>query len=647
MRTLALIVALIAPAVRAAQLPETHEYQKTLRAYLSKLTEQDLAVEIRQFKPPADKLSVDEQYRFWLLSGEQRPAVGGLALPAKVFTLAGIEGEADVMQPAAAAASLAWLARWDSPCNPYFNDAAVKRRAFVIAVIDMVMLDELHALKTGANRSDYLGGTLLWLTEAYAAARDILPAEVRAAYETGLRRFVERLRQWGPTGSMTDMDLFAPVSLKYASDLLGDDETKQLAREYSHRLFTDPRFFHPAGYFVDMGGFDATYNGISMYFTTWAAFVTDWPFVHEALAKSYRLRSHLMLPEPDGNWFGPCHFSSRTSADVAHDQWSWRYRHAGAAMLTDEAIYAAPQPPTSELQTQSGRFIQQLNSELGPGKKLAEPWKEHHWTHGTFTYDHYRPGVYGRTAVPVFAQKESFVREFEKTFLVAKYDNFGAILHTGLVPKEGGSEKMFGYSGGALSAFWTPKTGSVLLGRRGSYQGKTFDTWSDWQIWPVHALTGLTTDGKIITSARERSPKAEYNGGGVRVSGTMLVHNGTSDATYRRRFVVSEKGVEIESMVEGGNFSELYETLPVFLGDARQKDVNCKIEFQKDETGDKVKAVSIERFAGKITIEFDRPRRVKLSPSVWKDGYQSSAQCRNIMIDLLDGKPEVRYTIKP
>lgn len=644
MKLLGFVLVLTATSLHAAQLPETHEYQKTLRAYLGRLAEKDLAVELRQFKPPPDKLSLDEQYRFWLLAGEQRPAVGGLALPAKVFTLAGIEGETSVMQPDATAASLAWLARWNSPCNPYFNDPAVKRRAFVIAVIDMVMLDEVHEHSSGASRSDYLGGTLIWLTEAYAAARDILPAEVRAAYEAGLRKFVDRLRKWGPTGSMTDMDLFAPVSLKYASDLLGDDETKKFAVEYSRRLFTEPRFFHPAGYFVDMGGFDATYNGISMYFTTWAAFIADWPFVHEALSKSYRLRSHLMLPEPDGRWFGPCHFSSRTSGDVANDQWSWRYRHAGAAMLTDEALYAAPQPPASELKTQASRFIQQLNSELGPGKKLAEPWKEHHWTHGTFTYDHYRPGVYGRTAVPVFAQKENFVREFEKTFLVVKFDNFGAILHTGLVPKEPPSgEKMFGYSGGGLSAFWTPKTGSVLLGRRGSYQGKTFDTWSDWRVWPVHAITGLTADGKIITSGRERAPKAEYNGGEVRVSGTMLVHNGTSDATYRRRFVVSEKGVEIESVVEGGKFSELYETLPVFLGDARQKDVNCKIEIPED----KVRSVTIERFGGKITIEFDRPRRVKLSPSVWKDGYQSSAQCRNIMIDLLDGKPEVRYTIRP
>ena len=38
-----------------------------------------------------------------------------------------------------------------------------------------------------------------------------------ATYEDGLRKLIARLGNWGPRGSMTDMDLFAPVGLAYAA----------------------------------------------------------------------------------------------------------------------------------------------------------------------------------------------------------------------------------------------------------------------------------------------------------------------------------------------------------------------------------------------------------------------------------------------
>ena len=41
--------------------------------------------------------------------------------------------------------------------------------------------------------------------------------------------------------------------------------------------------------------------------------------------------------------------------------------------------------------------------------------------------------------------------------------------------------------------------------------------------------------------------------------------------------------------------------------------------------------------------EFDRKRRVKLSPQEWNDTYLSKASCRNLMIDLVenDDRPTV------
>src|SRR5690606_38043957 len=98
-------------------------------------------------------------------------------------------------------------------------------------------------------------------------------------------------------------------------------------KAYTEVLYTDDRFYNPAGYFVDNRAFDVSYNGISLYFAAWTASLTDWPFVHRALKDGYRLRSYLSLPEPNGSYWGPSHMSPRTSADAPHDQWGFYQRH--------------------------------------------------------------------------------------------------------------------------------------------------------------------------------------------------------------------------------------------------------------------------------------------------------------------------------
>jgi hypothetical protein len=65
---------------------------------------------------------------------------------------------------------------------------------------------------------------------------------------------------------MTDMDLFAPAGLAYPARLLNDPNVTRVAEAYSKQLFTDPKYFGPAGYWVDVGCFDASYNGISLNF---------------------------------------------------------------------------------------------------------------------------------------------------------------------------------------------------------------------------------------------------------------------------------------------------------------------------------------------------------------------------------------------
>ena len=130
-------------------LPQAHEYQKQIRAFMATLTEKD-------FEPPpgakfavAANLDADEQLRSWVLAidapriGAKRSAPS-VNLPAAQFTLKFIESPTDqtVIRPWVWAEPLVWLANWKSPSNPYYGSRALKLRAFVFVAQDMMMMDE-------------------------------------------------------------------------------------------------------------------------------------------------------------------------------------------------------------------------------------------------------------------------------------------------------------------------------------------------------------------------------------------------------------------------------------------------------------------------------------------------------------------------
>src|SRR5262249_34824010 len=133
-----------------------------------------------------------------------------------------------------------------------------------------------------------------------------------------------------------------------------------------------------------------------------------------------------------------------------------------------------------------------------------------------------------------FLREETFVRDFEKCFTVAKQPTYAAIIHTGPVGSPGQEDGLFkfagplGFGGGQLSAFWTPTAGSVILGRRGGNSwSKSFDTVDQWRTWPIHAVSGCKPDGKVFTSARITRPEVSSalakNEGTVGVSGVIPV----------------------------------------------------------------------------------------------------------------------------
>jgi hypothetical protein len=376
----------------------------------------------------------------------------------------------------------------------------------------------------------------------YPGFKDVLPPDVQKAYEAGLKRMGERVLSWGIKGEEPHADLTAPLGLHCVARAINDPAFTKATEAYARKLYTDPRYFNPVDYWTFRGGLDIPFNGQANYFAATTGLASDWPFVKDALERTYRLRAHLILPEPDGRLAGPSHFNARVSGPASIDQWAWNgARDAAAAMLTDEAAHLVKLPTAQDLRDAPGKRAGQFAHDIrenpvnGKGGFLrndeltSHPWRWRVWATFNFPasvnpgYEFYRPGAYARRLElekknsPMlkspFERGETFVRAFGNEFVIARQPTFAAILHTGPIGYQEPAEKMhqfhgpMGLSCGQLSAFWTPSTGSVLLGQRGGMTyDKSFDLVEAWRTWPNHSINGVTGDGVFFTSARIQKP---------------------------------------------------------------------------------------------------------------------------------------------
>ena len=718
-----------APIIRAAELPQDHEYQRVLRYYLGKLEVKDYDHGVESATPFTVVMSKDpdKAYRDSMLVREDLlPIIGTkrgapcVTAPPEAFLLASLEHGDAVRVPPVWPEPLAWLVRWDNKGNPFKGSRALKLRAFSKMVVEMIMTDQQFetAPEKGMNRTDWFGGHLMMFTYPYADVRDVLPRKVRKAYETGLRKMVRRQLDWEAKGEEVCMDMVGIVGLWYAREALGDRSLSKEIETYIHGMVADTKSFHPAGYFVDHGGLDFSFNSMAVFCANWVALASGWDFVKDTVDRRYRLRSHLILPEPGGAFLGPSHFNARLDSDAWNDQWKWGYRDEAGAMLTDEAVYLTKFPSHKDMEAglkkavgwfnkgvqqtprkrdEKGRLYHLKPEEIRANKWAYRVWPSHNYAISIcFAYDHYRKGTYARLKKlqeansPLlkspFERGETFIRNFDDAVTVARMDGFAAIIHTGEVghddPNSGNFHHAgpYGFGGGQLSAFWTPKAGSILLGRRGGMSwDKSYDTVENWKQWPIHAVSGTNHEGKVFTSARILKPTVESEVKGeqttVRVSGRIpaeILGQGKvlqGRIAYERVFEIKPDGVTVTTSTRAygqDKIAELYETLPLFYPKAQKKGdpAPIKIEFNAGNNWspatsafqEGVTAIRVTRLEGAIEVTFKLPRRAALSPEEFKRGFITRNIMRNVMVDLLNnagqplilnGQKQVSYTIKP
>lgn len=690
----------IASATGKVTLPQAQAYQEVLRAFLGTLTEADFRVEAKDLTVVPLTGDADERFRTWILSLAP-PAVGrkrnhsSVMIKPGYFTLASIEGPTAIMRPPAHPEPLVDLANWNYAGNPYFNSRPLRLRAAVLVVLDMLMADGLLDAADEKERlnQDKLGSLIVRFAYVEPGIRDVLPAEAQTAYLTGLKKLIRRALDQGPDqlpirspGIYTRMTPGLVLAARVLNDPLISKETDA----YVRRIYTEPRFFRDTGYFPHGGTLDS-FQGISAYYAIWTALAGNDP-ARQAMAKCNALRAHLILPEPDGALVGPSHMASLTSADPAYEQWDSPMRAWAAAMLSDDGAALAKMPDEAEIQEGTSRAVAEVNTQLhelswAPGGTEPAPWKLE--AGGMLTnnaYQYYRAGFYAhRLALqksqadtwPALA-RENFIHTFHGEFLVEKTSNHVAIVHTGPIGDPARPQAL-GFGGGALSAYWTPTTGSVILGRAvGAWSPRSKTMLDEWRSLPAHAVIGLTAQGKVCTSAHIITPEAAVETSGAsyvvtargkipqsRLPAETLL-TGTLD--YSRKFQSTSTGLQITTTVTGDgqdSLAELYEVLPIFVREAgRQPKGGALLEFKingnwvpaTDTPVMNVTSARVTRFTGQVEITFDRPRRVKLAAAEWADTYQSRATCRNILIDLLEsgdqpkalkGPSTISYNIAP
>ncbi|MEX0686541.1 MAG: hypothetical protein WD267_14040 [Balneolales bacterium] len=701
-------------------LPQSHDYQVTLRNYMSSLTVKDFEVGLKPLSHDFEYFrSMDDLFRTWILFRQAPPEgpivdIKGLTVDPEYFTLRSIESSEGIMMgsdgnfPWISPEATVWWSNWNYPGNPYYKNKAIMRRALVFCIVDMLMHDEAHE-NGDFRRSDYLGATLIWMAYTYDKVKGILPVDVQNAYETGLLKFFERIEEWGPRGNAGDMDQFAHIGMWYTAKSIGDAELIERSKIHSEYILS--KHLRPAGYIDHGDGFDPSYNGISLDLLGWAALATGYDFFADALDQMSLLKAHLTLPEPDGQYYGPSHFSTATSMDSPNDLRGLFKRDIGIAMVSDHAKYLIWEgrsgqntgykiPTQDEMLSRISLLTRRTNGKLERSNSSPKVWRQKNWTNGIiYAHEYYEKGFYdelsnlNREQSPLrrlplnqeddyihkFPDNQEGVKEHHKDeFLTAKLGDFALIIHTGRLSYWGNEDQQSGFGGGALSAFWTRETGSVILGRTGGFQGPEPDTWENWRQWPTHAISGINKEGEAFSSARYRYPERKYDVNSVNARivaygaigqdfdggrTTEKARQGTQ-MYYSRDFDIEENGLTVTSTVSMGedNISELYEMIPIFLGGKATNidKANTTLTFwigdvwiePHEDIHQNVESIKIERHEGEVYINFASPQEVRLSPKIWEDRYQSDAKVRNIMINLLNpgirGSEEtsVRYTIK-
>ncbi len=186
------------------------------------------------------------------------------------------------------------------------------------------------------NRPRRLALALNQQASAYALIRDHLSQPQQAYLDQGMVRLANRLARWGVGGQFGNMITPGANALYLVAAKSGDPQALADYETFVTALYGPGGRYNTAGFFPDLGGWDASYNGYNIgHASRLHRFETDWadslpgttsvfPYVDRAVDNMFRLAAHTTIREPGWAYdafYGANHFNTRTGDDQMDAQW--------------------------------------------------------------------------------------------------------------------------------------------------------------------------------------------------------------------------------------------------------------------------------------------------------------------------------------
>ncbi len=621
------------------KLPRDQPYQQQLCAWMGTLKLADVRLDRGEVRWDGTVRDAEHASQVWGYFGYGGPKPGTvMQCPAEWFVLDdgaghGIEGSGRVRQPrfanSAAVYRILDLPQADgTQGNPYFGNDALARRVLVATAVDLMMTDDSHDKIGSIARSDFLGGSMNAWVETYEICHDVLDAEVRAAFQAGFERAIDKFLAWGPRDVNTNMDMRAIAAAARFYAVSADQRVRgkclRVARRFLfgfedgslEKLDSIKGTYFPAGYIGENNGPETTYNGVSYYHLLEArcAVVDDpaWAFLDPVLRAMLNFKLHQYYPN-HGLYDGPAGYACRTGNSYVYDQRGRAWRDVAAADLYPQEALALTyshqrkEPKLPDLESLVGRLKSQVRrlNRYGTAAVTEEPpmiWEadhKHHWPpDGTYFS---RPGWYQRLQA-AFREKSDALHvpydkpglSFSRFFGAPGQEEFWAYRRA-----EDGRDFGFfvehvprtwpygSWAGGSLQTFWSRKTGILLLAihdkagdefekRENSRVYRTIGQWASDHVWGRAGNRSFTTATAFNHAATKvrcetgEAPWVETVTGFCSDQGELHA----TEAKVRSRFEPTPGGLKVSKTIEGEiGAGELWATIPVFLRNARrQKD---------------------------------------------------------------------------
>ena len=532
------------------------------------------------------------------------------------------------LSPIGFAATLALAATLDAPFNPYLGKPEMLNRAAAAALRDLMALDEDETLKQGSDTDwdPYPGHMAFALADlplpAFALVAPKMPPDVRRVWSEGLRHTIDRHLPVAMVSCRNQSSHYLLTFWHYYQGS-GDKQYRYLALTWGRRFLAGA---HPAGWFEEVTGPDATYQGMTNWHLASYARLSGDPAALDALRKVYRFFNHTVAPEPGGAVEGvsprnapvegASNFSHRTAGSFAAEQWAGG-RDIVSDLLPEVGVWAPDDPD------RAAAAEGEIRSRLAA--PFPEEWYGGNLERASFAFIGTPRYLYGgkpaRRGVLPAAEAGSFFRNLENHLVAVKRPAYYAAVYVGVPARDpyyiagrerfrkplpgedtGGPvdfRKVTPFLGGGLSLFHTTEYGNVLLARNGS---------------PVthHGLIATLEDGRRYWedyfATRFEVPAGEKE---LVITGKI---EGTSVA-YTRRYTFEDERLRVRGRLTAAKpeaFTALVENIPLCLGAFKANGAEVTVEGESAGRSEADQVLVSDRAGKGVRLALEGKRSLRL-----------------------------------